>query len=128
VLNYSDHLPVCITCCSLFDGHVSTSAGTSNANQQPNCNSSCNYAWRWDTANKDLYRRLTEQYLNEIVCNVIDDTPPTRESIIQKIEELYGDIVQALDRSAWISVPKKKTDFFKQWWDSELDESKNKSI
>ena len=44
------------------------------------------------------------------------------------IDEFYFSVVQALQRSDAYTVPRRKTNFYKFWWDVEATELKMKSI
>ena len=60
------------------------------------------------------------------LCNGIDvvDSQVTR----QQIDACYRDIVVSLKRAVIGCVPVKKTNFYKFWWDTELDMLKEDSI
>jgi hypothetical protein len=86
------------------------------------------HSWRWDKANLQNYYNLTFQYLNEINCGEILNNSVSRVMIVNEIEQLLGLITDALQRAADNAVPRKRTNFFKHWWDNELDDCKAKSI
>ena len=48
--------------------------------------------------------------------------------ITASVESMYNDIVNALNNAAQLCVPIKKSNFFKYWWDQELDLLKQISI
>ena len=47
---------------------------------------------------------------------------------VQDIDKCYNDIVNCLTEAASLAVPQKKLDFFKFWWDEELDKLKSFSV
>ena len=51
-----------------------------------------------------------------------------KHSVLCSIDTFYTDIVTALQISSDRTVPKQKSDFYKYWWDQELDLLKQESI
>jgi hypothetical protein len=127
--NLSDHLPLCIAISDLIQDSLLMPLPDSNRKQTPsNKNNAARLAWRWDKANKLRYHDLTHQYLLSIDCNPTKLLNKPYEAIVSEIENLYCNITTALDLAASQSVPRKQINFYKQWWDQELNEAKQRSM
>jgi phage terminase large subunit-like protein len=48
--------------------------------------------------------------------------------LVCEIESLYNKIITALELAAVQSVPRKKGNYYKQWWDQELKDAKDRSM
>jgi hypothetical protein len=83
---------------------------------------------KMDKANLPLYYNLTHQFLMEIDCDTIANAPCDYNAIVTEIEKLLGSIICAMQSASAHAVPRKKHNFFKQWWDSELEDAKSRSI
>ena len=57
-----------------------------------------------------------------------DDSFNNKQDVLYFIDSFYTDIVAALQASSDCTVPKHKSDFYKYWWDQELDLLKQESI
>ena len=122
-INLSDHRPICVMCSFVFDHEVNID------DAKVVQSSSTNYVseLRWDKADLKLYREVTEYYLQPIYSELLE--LEHRESITANaIDYLYNRIVAILTLGADTAVPKCKKDFFEFWWDSDIDELKEKSI
>ena len=89
--------------------------------------SSTNYVsqLRWDKADLKLYQYVTEYYLQPIYSELLE-LERTCSITANAIDYLYNRIVDILTFSADTAVPKCKNNFFKFWWDSDVDELNEK--
>jgi exonuclease III len=126
--NFSDHLPVCLSINNLLDDSRAIFTTESVELKTDHICKTTHYTWRWDKANKDKYRLLSFDYLQAIDVSPLFNLQITHTNMTTFIESLYDDIIKALDDAAVLSVPRKKGNFYKQWWDIELDEAKERSI
>jgi len=110
--NLSDHLPLSM--------HVSWVPQV-NQNNTPTTAQPKATKLRWDKASLNNYRKTTYKLLSEIdIASVYDG--------IDGIESCYASIVNCLSTAATQTIPHKKVDFYKFWWDDELDHLKMLSI
>ena len=67
----------------------------------------------------------TGQYYYDIneKCHVSHN----RADVALNINSTYENILEALNNAARFNIPSRKTNFFKFWWDQELDELKKNS-
>ena len=122
-INLSDHRPICVICSFVFDDEAD------NDDDDVLQSSSAVYVsqLRWDKADLKLYRDITEYYLQPIYSELLELERSCSISI-DTIDSVYKRIVDILTYSADVTVPKCKKNFFKFWWDSDMDELKGKSI
>lgn len=52
----------------------------------------------------------------------------TQEQCALAIDDFYNDIVNALSKTSDLCIQMHKTDFYKFWWDSELDLLKDNAL
>jgi len=81
--------------------------------------------------NLSKYYAASFEYLNSIQVPVqllCADYLVTKENIQLDIDCFYRNIVDALHNASGISVPKMKSDFYKFWWDEELQALKQASF
>lgn len=110
--NLSDHIPLSLHLTwSLQAGHT---YAPSTAQPKP-------MKLRWDKADLNEYYFITSKFLSNV------NIASAYNSVVD-IEKCYCDIVNCLTRAASLTVPQKKSDFFKFWWDEELDQLKGFSI
>ena len=121
--NLSDHCPITMKCLCNFnksDRDAKESSETDDVTQL-----------RWDRANLVQYKELTGGYLQNVYSVLaridfeLDSVEPTKNNIVDNI---YDQIVRLLRYSSDCTVPSVKKNFFKFWWDVELDELKSRSI
>jgi hypothetical protein len=86
------------------------------------------YSWRWDKADPHEYYRLTFLFLSQIDLEIKYADTNMYSSFSALIELTYERISSALLQAACITVPRKKQNFFKSWWDAELSEYKKRSL
>ena len=124
-INMSDHLPVIMNMDLLY-------TCIDKKLQSKNAAKSDNYSLRWDKADLFQYYAATYNNLSAIkvpthLCYQNDDA--TGEMLSrQQIDLCYKEIVIALKKAGSYCVPLKKTNFYKYWWDTELDVLKEDSI
>jgi hypothetical protein len=138
--NHSDHLPILISvprdkCCV---------ENISSKYAKRECNNN-NYVrqLRWDHADLLLYHsstytRLCPIYerIDALYRTVIGDTSrcdinicdSLRADCISAIDSIYMDIVAILSNTAASCVPSVPKNFFKFWWDQEIDALKQSAI
>jgi len=81
--------------------------------------------FRWDCGNIFQYYALTLELLNNINVPtfLLTDAVPSHWSnldILECVNRFYTDIVCALFNASCASVPRKRHNFYKYWWDEEL--------
>ena len=118
-INLSDHLPLSVKCMSKISiCHQDVSAET---------NSMSVYNLRWDHADLSLYREATGCYLPQFLHD-LSDLEKNDCVNIETIDCLYRRLVDILSFCSEMTVPKHKKNFFKYWWDQELDALKDQSM
>ncbi|MFM2293446.1 MAG: hypothetical protein RIS29_3259, partial [Bacteroidota bacterium] len=119
-INLSDHRPVCVKF------NIAT---PKICRSTENVNKINTVQLRWDHANLPLYYDLTgihcQNLLHELNLSIGDARDCSKVSIIN---EMYDKLVATLQYCASLSVPKHEKDFYKYWWDQELDLLKDESI
>ena len=90
---------------------------------------------RWDHADLLKYYNMTFLHLQPILDELFDldcivDSESSNEEIISidKIDNIYDKIVNALTLSASASVPIHRKNFYKFWWSQELDCLKDRAM
>ena len=124
-INLSDHRPICIVYSVTFDRIASCNDVDDDV--QYSSSVDCVPQLRWDKADLQLYFDLTGYYLQPIYSELLE-LEYSCSITTDIIDCLYNRIVDILTYSAAMAVPKCKKNFFKFWWDSDLDEMKQKSI
>lgn len=86
------------------------------------------YMLRWDKSNIDRYCDESQHQLGqyEIPNSLFDDNITYCAST--QINKLYEHIVSALSTAADRTIVKRKNNFYKFWWDQELDLLKSQAI
>lgn len=124
-INLSDHCPVILDVCINTTQLTHTKHKTNATSQQLN--------YRWDKGDIVQYYYLTHDRL----CSII---PPvylmhdanvnchTKSDILEQVNRFYTDIVHALHSCARLTIPRKRHNFYKYWWDEELSILKEKAI
>ena len=126
-LNMSDHLPVVVSISCRFGNQNASDSGSNNSKASlPHLTDRL----RWDKGNLGLYYDTTFRELNHLnyISSSICNNYLSRPAAQAVIESQYSAIVNALKNAASLSIPKKAFNFFKFWWDGELDDAKHKSI
>ena len=123
-INFSDHRPII----AKFNHHLDNSNANGSedfASLQPKQSVT---QFRWDHADKVGYYYFTGDHLQNLL-SVIDNYVPTDMNDFRHfIDFCYDKTVDILNISTNHFVPKCKKNFFKFWWDQELDILKQESI
>ena len=118
--NHSDHCPV--TCQLQFD--LSTVNSTNRCTKDLSKNE-----LRWDKSNLSDYFALSELLLKSLKIPWFLFNNNLSDNLIKfGINKFYNDIVDGLTIAADRCITKKKKDFFKYWWDEEIEILKKKAI
>ena len=121
--NLSDHLPLIIQC-SYEAGP--RKKGVSNSRKQET-----HKYLRWDHADLAGYYALTGNNLQGLLQELISFSQRNNVSSCEYhsfIEYIYSGIVSILCDSAKLTVPTRSKNFYKFWWNEELDCLKEESI
>lgn len=120
--NLSDHLPlsVCLADCTLSAYRSGREAGHCQVTHK---------RLRWDKADLASYYQATNFYLSHVDVNKIFkcDTGCSCPGSLP-IDDIYVDIVNCLTAASDECCPKTSSSFFKQYWDSELNDLKARYI
>lgn len=120
-INFSDHLPVLSTLkCDLTLPVLSQSKSSvikETVNQL-----------RWDHANLSLYYNFTRDNLEPLWYYINNTSVDNISDASQVINLAHDRIIDTLTKGAHLYVPKCPKNFFKYWWDQELDQLKADSI
>jgi len=86
--------------------------------------------FRWDHAPLNLYYEQTRLLMQPVLAELdsLNDKNLSNQSIIESVDRCYESVIDALQRSANLFIPKHKKNFYKFWWSQELDELKDKAI
>jgi Reverse transcriptase (RNA-dependent DNA polymerase) len=121
-INYSDHLPILGNFeCVLTNNEPSHKSVSKSPLQL-----------RWDHADLLSYYQFSRIHLEPILDRVINTTNQfeMQESIDYSclIEQLHNEIIDVLRKGADLYVPHHRANFYKYWWDQEMDALKTASI
>ena len=121
-LNLSDHLPLMAVC----------SVDVSQALPEFMPTDFVSHL-RWDHAPLHDYYELTRVGLEPILAelNALCDNLPTSDvdiGFVACLDVLYKRVVSVLQQSSKACIPKRKQNFYKFWWNQELDELKSKAM
>jgi len=123
-LNLSDHLPIMAVCTR---DHLDGLAASACLNPTADVTH-----FRWDHAPLDSYyehtRLLLQPVHDELVLLLQNCDKMATNCITDAVDKLYENVVSALQQSADLFIPKRKHNFYKFWWNQELEELKDKSI
>jgi len=108
--NLSDHLPITLTL-ALTDACSRSSHADSSATVNTDKKI---YSLRWDKGDLVSYYYRSRNLLSRINVGCLDQGH-------EGIEFCYNSIVYSLQVAASETIPNRRTDFYKFWWDSELD-------
>ena len=122
-VNFSDHRPImAVVSCNLPNN---TTGCKFKAYSDP-----CVVNLRWDHAKLDLYYQHTRTLLQPVLDDLIshDNRYLDEGPVTEQLDRWYEEVTNALQISAELFIPKRKRNFFKFWWNAELDELKEKAI
>ena len=86
---------------------------------------------RWDHADLSQYYTETGPLLQSLLPNLNDaedNLSCSPDGAPDYVEQIYDKIVNILRNSADSFIPKHKANFYKFWWDQELNELKANSV
>ena len=122
--NLSDHVPISIECsvdmsrcCNLT--HQTPTAATHSATASVS-------HLRWDHGNLPQYRDLTCGLLQPIL-EELTEHENCHDVSVDVLDQIYRKITDCLSFGSDACVPRRRQNFFKFWWDQDLDELKLKS-
>lgn len=127
-INFSDHVP--LLCTANIVRY--TSSPTSSPNNASTCSSVKQL--RWDHGDLNSYYYFTGQYLQPIISELDQLTALFKNnlsphSIIENsINDVYNRMVTILQTASINFIPHYNKNFFKHWWDEELNLLKQESI
>ena len=126
VCNFSDHVPIFVEISGVCM-RPKNDRGSRDVYPERNNSKSDVRQLRWDHANLDLYREITGVHLHEILydLSMLENCSVVTADLIDSI---YCRIVDVLCTAADMAVPSRRRNFFKFWWDHNLDDLKQKSI
>ena len=124
-VNMSDHRPVSVRCLSTFAATTVDSGRNASHNDSPQPD--CVTYLRWDHADLDLYRNITEYYLRLIYGDILE-LDRGGSVTVDNVDQLYHRVIDILNFASNCAVPKRKKNFFKFWWDNDMNEIKERSI
>ena len=124
--NLSDDYPIIIECrCKpLLADHRVLDLNDNESLSQP---TDTVRKLRWDHADLHSYNTLTGYYLQGILKDITDIEKSSKVDPVT-INRIYNALVDSLRLSADTVVPACRKNFFKFWWDTELDDLKERSI
>jgi len=139
--NHSDHLPVRI-CLPVYKLCLYKPIPKTETHSQNNLGGKPIRQLRWDHADIFKYYSLTYEQLlpvKQFIDSLFESLPITngkigsftdveRSIFIAAIEDVYTQITNILCASAHTCIPSVPKDFFKYWWDQELDTLKQLAI
>jgi len=123
-INFSDHLPIILTC-------VCSADIPDESNCVTGLSTDAQTYYRWDRADLVSYYNYTGQWLQPVlkqIEEIEDDVNIDRVALSSAIEIIYEKVVSTLNSAATSFVPKHKKSFYKFWWDEELNSLKEDSI
>lgn len=122
-VNFSDHRPIAVRCiCTVRQRGVLSDEGHS-----PDASNMTVKQLRWDHADLQLYRSITGVNLQ----SVLDDIMQLEQShsvTLASIDDIYCRVLDILRFASDSVVPNCTKNFFKFWWNQELDILKADSI
>ena len=123
-VNLSDHRPIMTRYCSsaLID------CATGNGSDSAKCRSTrCIPQLRWDHANLDIYRNITDVLFRPLFEEVRQFDLSTNVSD-HIIDDVYNALINILRQASDEAVPRSRKNFFRYWWDSRMKEIKERAV
>ena len=125
--NLSDHRPIIINCLCKLPSIRTGPELCQSKNRNKDSERHTLMQLRWDRADLTLYRSATGQLFQSIMNDLISiENADTVTSEI--IDVIYQRIINSLLFGSNLAVPLRRKNFFKFWWDDEMDELKSKSM
>jgi len=128
--NFSDHCSICLNV------NIDFNVSTVNNNCINNCNKPKavhNSSYRWDKGDMQNYVIYCKALFDKIVIPYYLTDANSKQlfsavHIKTVIDEFYQCIVYALLQASSAFIPVRKSNFYKFWWDEELENLKDASI
>ena len=124
-INFSDHLPIRVSC-----RIVDRCQNSKPAERESNSNNDVVTQLRWDYADVVSYYHYTGINLQPVMADIDDllNADNASVDVRLRIDIIYSNLVKVLHDGANLFVPAKNKSFFKFWWDESLDLLKQDSI
>jgi hypothetical protein len=123
-VNFSDHVPILIRC---IVNICSNQAEQEDSKSRPA--DLCTKRLRWDRAVLDTYFAYTQSCLQPILEELcIIEADEARYNDVALIDAIYDRLIVSINMCAEGTVPTFKQNFFKFWWNQELDCLKESSV
>ena len=124
-INLSDHCPV-IMDLYINDFEKPSIKGSSN-------NSSQQLNFRWDKGDIFQYYHMTYDMLRAVnsplfLMHDSDEVNLSKSDILHYVNGFYSNIVNTLYSASCFTIPCKRHNFYKYWWDEELSLLKEKAV
>jgi len=127
--NLSDHLPIVCKCDNFIDANNMSQQCKNDSNEDMQT------YLRWDHADLVSYYQLTGQHLQELLPLLVKlESDPagqderTAAAFRSDINNIYNKTVDILRNCANFTVPRRTKQFYKFWWNEELDCLKQQSM
>jgi exonuclease III len=121
-VNFSDHVPIIATCTI----NISTTVVNVVNRQSSELHAK---RLRWDRADLQAYYNYTYSYLQPIFSKLTEIESGNCSHLDKSfIDSIYEKLVDVINLSAEAAVPVCRQNFFKFWWNQELDALKENSI
>lgn len=122
-LNLSDHLPIIAVCVADVIDNMDCPKPASTEDVTH---------FRWDHAPLQDYYEQTRLGLQPILAEldelIINKLLYSNDDFVRRIDSIYNCVVSVLQQCSHACVPKHKNNFYKFWWNQELNELKEKAI
>ena len=122
-INFSDHLPLLTHFAIDASCHVLDISKENSTNSMPSITQ-----LRWDHSDLLSYYENTRILIEPIYRDLTDFVCNEYKAAAQFIDCIYDRLVHALNISALSTVPVRRRNFYKFWWDQELDSLKDNAI
>jgi hypothetical protein len=123
-INFSDHLPLL--------GIFTSSPIVLNDSNRGQYKIAPSLHLRWDLADKLSYYEFTRRHLQAILDHIQTVVEMHRNgealNYCLLIQQIYEDIINVLNDGASLYVPLRQKNFYKFWWDQEMDLLKEASV
>ena len=122
-INLSDHRPIVV----YYDYTAFSDCGVSVKTPDVKCRTRCVPQLRWDHANLDMFRNITDVLLRPLYNELMHlDLHPNIS--VEIINDVYDRLICILRHASDLAVPVCRKNFFKHWWDVEMKETKDRSV
>ena len=122
-INLSDHCPVVLdVSIPGIDKAPNNRKGSAKPCIQP--------VYRWDMGDLVYYYSLTRDLLSNVVApgHLLFDCDSPGSDVLEQLNQYYNAIISNLREASCVSIPRKKHNHFKYWWDEEFTLLKQQAI